>query len=46
MKRVPKLCRHNGTNRAFVRIQGKMIYLGEWGSPESKERYDHEIELW
>jgi len=31
-KQLPKYCRHKATNRAFVRIDGKMYYLGKYGS--------------
>ena len=40
--RPPKLCRHKSTNRAYVRINGKQIFLGPWDSPKAKRRY-HEI---
>ncbi|MFO7775485.1 MAG: integrase core domain-containing protein [Candidatus Hydrogenedentota bacterium] len=40
--RPPKLCRHKNSNRAYVRINGKQIFLGPWDSPKAKRRY-HEI---
>ena len=40
--RPPKLCRHKSSNRAYVRINGKQIFLGPWDSPKAKRRY-HEI---
>ena len=30
--RPPKLCRHKSCNRAYVRINGKQIFLGPWTS--------------
>jgi len=40
--RVPKYCRQRGTNRpdrAYVRIDGKKIILGLYGTDESRARY-------
>jgi len=38
-KRIPKYSKH-GTGQARVRIDGKDVYLGKYGTPESKERYN------
>ena len=46
MPRSPKYCHHKAKNLAYVRIQGKMIYLGEYDSPVSREAYDAEILKW
>lgn len=46
MPRQPKYCLHKPTGQAFVRINGKQIYLGLYNSPESREAYDHEILHW
>lgn len=38
----PKYCRKKGNgraDRAYVRIDGKMIMLGNYGTPESRQRY-------
>ena len=40
--RVPtyrRLKRANGKHLAFVEIDGRRVYLGEWGSPQSKQAY-------
>ena len=37
---VPAYQLHRGSGQAKVRIQGKDIYLGPHGSPESRERYE------
>jgi hypothetical protein len=37
--REPKYCHHKPTDQAYVRFKGKTIYLGRFGSEESKERY-------
>ncbi|MEZ5943219.1 MAG: tyrosine-type recombinase/integrase [Planctomycetaceae bacterium] len=44
--RVPKYALHRATGQARVRIQGKDHYLGEYNSPESKQRYRVLIEQW
>jgi integrase len=40
MAREPGYCHHKPTGQAYVRFNGKTVYLGPYGSPESKERYD------
>jgi hypothetical protein len=45
-RRKPAYTHHKGTNQARVRINGKDHYLGEYGSPESRERYDDLIAEW
>jgi hypothetical protein len=42
-KQLPKYCRHKATNRAFVRIGGKMYYRGKYGSEDSRRKYDRII---
>ena len=42
-KQLPKYCRHKTSNRAFVRIGGKMYYLGKYGSAASRREYDRII---
>ena len=37
--RPPKYCHHKATKRAYVTINGKEIYLGPYGSQESKDAY-------
>ncbi|VTR99147.1 catalytic phage domain protein : Integrase, catalytic core, phage domain protein OS=Rhodopirellula sallentina SM41 GN=RSSM_06627 PE=4 SV=1 [Gemmata massiliana] len=37
---VPKYLHHKATGQARVRVAGKDIYLGPYGSPESKKEYD------
>lgn len=40
--RPPKYCKHSrpdGHDRAYVTIEGKRIYLGRFGSQESRDRY-------
>ncbi len=33
-KPVPKLCRHRGRSQAYVRLNGRQVYLGPWVGPE------------
>lgn len=39
MAKEPSYCHHKGTNQAYIRLAGKVHYLGPYGSPESKEKY-------
>jgi integrase len=39
MAREPGYCHHKPTNQAYVTLGGKVIYLGEYGSEKSKQRY-------
>ena len=36
---VPKYCLHKPSGRAYVRIHGKVIYTGDYGTAESKQKY-------
>ncbi len=36
---VPKYCLHRPSGRAYVRIHGKVIYVGDYGTAESKAEY-------
>ncbi len=38
--------RSGGLDRAFVQLNGKRHYLGRWGSPESREKYDRTVARW
>jgi len=40
MAREPGYCHHKPTGQAYVRFSGKTVYLGPYGSQESKERYE------
>ena len=35
----PKLRHHKASGRGFVELNGRRIYLGRWGDPETQERY-------
>jgi integrase len=36
---VPQYCLHKPSGRAYVRIHGKVVYVGEYGSADSKQEY-------
>ncbi|MDA0660789.1 MAG: site-specific integrase [Planctomycetota bacterium] len=42
---VPKYRKHH-TGQAFVRLSGRYVYLGKFGSHESKEAYNRVISEW
>jgi integrase len=44
--RVPKYCRHRASGQAYVCIEGRMIYLGRYGSAASREEYNRLIAEW
>jgi integrase len=45
---VPRYRRHRDRHRdrAFVELAGQRIYLGEWSSPASKDRYSRILAEW
>ena len=43
---IPKYRLHKSTGRGVVRLNGRDVYLGEHGTPESKERYRQVIAEW
>ena len=45
-KNVPTYCLHKASGQAYVKIDGKRIYLGKHGTPESHRRYADEISKW
>lgn len=45
-KKKPRYGLHRATGQARCRINGKDHYLGEYGSPESRERYDELLAEW
>lgn len=45
-KKKPAYLLHKPTGQARVRIDGRDIYLGAYGSPASRERYDDLVSDW
>lgn len=44
--RPPQYCLHKGSGQAYTRINGRMIYLGEHNSAESRSKYAEVISDW
>lgn len=42
----PSYCHHTPKNLAYVRLGGEFIYLGTYGSPESKIKYERLVAEW
>lgn len=45
-KSIPSYRRHKASDQAVVTLSGKDVYLGPFGSRESRSRYDIEIAGW
>src|SRR5665213_1255014 len=43
---APSYCLHRPSGRAYVTIDGRMIYLGKHGSAESRVAYDRTLAEW
>lgn len=43
---TPKYCLHKATGQGFVRLNGKMHYLGVYDSPESRQKYHQLVARW
>lgn len=43
---VPKLRHHKAKDLAYVCFSGRAIYLGKWGTPEAKGKYDKLVAEW
>ena len=43
---IPKYRHHKARDLAAVRINGHDVYLGKYGSPESRELYDRVVAEW
>lgn len=43
---VPKHCHHRPSDQGFVRLNGRMLYTGRWGTPEANAKYDRIIAAW
>ena len=44
--RLPKYRLHKGSGQALVQIDGQRIYLGVYGTKESKEKYRRHVAEW
>ncbi|HUO08419.1 MAG TPA: tyrosine-type recombinase/integrase [Phycisphaerae bacterium] len=43
---IPNYCRHKARDLAFVRLDGRTLYLGRYDTPESRAEYDRVVGLW
>lgn len=43
---IPSYLHHKKTGQAFVKLNGRFHYLGEWGSESSKVEYERLITQW
>jgi len=46
MRRTPKYCHHKASGQGFAILNGKQVYFGEYGTPESQQAYDEAIAKW
>lgn len=46
VNRIPEMKSHRASGQAYVRLDGKYHYLGKFGSPESRVRYERTIAEW
>src|SRR5207253_7004004 len=44
--RIPKLCKHKATGQAVVRLNGKDIYCGRYGTSEAQAKFERLITEW
>lgn len=44
--RIPPYSQHKPTRQAYVRLSGQHVYLGVYGSPESKDEYNRIVAEW
>ncbi|MCC7418845.1 MAG: site-specific integrase [Planctomycetaceae bacterium] len=45
-RQKPSYCLHRPTGQAYTRLNGKMIYLGEWDSARNRARYGEIVDEW
>src|SRR5687768_15570900 len=45
-KNKPSYCRHKHSGRAYVRLNSRCVYLGEYGTQASRDEYDRVIGEW
>lgn len=44
--KTPSYCHHRASGQAVVRVSGRDVYLGKYGSAESHERYEQFVAQW
>ncbi len=43
---IPSYCLHKATGQAYVKLNGKRHYLGEYGTQKSKHKYHELVSQW
>lgn len=46
VRQRPTYCLHKPSGRAYTRVDGRMVYLGDWDSEDSRDRFRVEVENW
>jgi len=44
--RIPKLCLHKPSGRAYFRIKDECVYVGKYGTPEAQKEYERRVAEW
>jgi integrase len=44
--RIPRSSQHKASGQAVVRLNGRDIYLGQYGTPEARAKYERTISEW
>ncbi len=44
--RLPAYSHHKATDQAYVRLNGKFVYLGKFGTDESRRKYEQVVGIW
>ena len=44
--RIPKHCLHKTSGRGFVRLDGRMVYTGRYGTEEAEQAYRRALAAW
>jgi len=44
--KLPSYCHHKASGQAVVTIDGRDVYLGQYGSRESKTKYKQYMARW
>lgn len=45
-KKKPSYLLHKPSGQAYARLNGRIVYLGKYGTPESKGQYDEVVAAW
>lgn len=45
-KKKPSYLFHKPSGQAYARLNGRIVYLGKYGTPDSKDQYDEVVAVW